>query len=147
MVRRLGKETGRQLELPLRPRTEQLSLFDPDLVKRLQRQLQQSLEQQKPPPAPVDQSKPATLGEVLARINHAGRQRPPIILRITYSGKERHVEPYSFRYRDRDNPHIPQLMAFELEDGKTKSFKLLSLLQGDIQFTDRTFNPRWPLEF
>jgi len=147
MVRRLGQELGEQLDLPLRDRPpEQMDLFDPGLVERLRQQLQQGLQQQQPG-LPLDQPQPANLAEIIARINQSGRSKPPLILRITYNGKERFVEPYSFRYRDKDNPHIPQLMAFSVADGIIKSFKLLTLLAGDVQFTDRSYNPRWPVEF
>jgi hypothetical protein len=89
---------------------------------------------------------PSDVGDVMARIARAGAQWR--ILRVRYHDTERDLEPYSFRYRDADDPHIPLLYAYCHKDEATEAFKLKKFQS--ITITNRTYGPigaKWDNEF
>lgn len=102
---------------------------------------------QPPPPKAPDpyQGPPRSLEEVKARIQAAGRQRPPKLLRMLYNGNWRDTEPYSFRWRDADDPQIPLFFGYCHKDDHIEAYKLKKIQ--DLQVTNRPFQERWVCEF
>ncbi len=88
---------------------------------------------------------PRSLEEVRQRIQEAGRNLPPLMLRMLYNNRWRNVEPYSFRWRDKDDPHIPLFYAYCHKDKQTEAFKLKKVQ--DLQVTNQPFQPRFVVEF
>lgn len=88
-------------------------------------------------------TEPLSYGRLRYRIGLAGRNR--LIAKMKYHGMWRDVEVYSYRYRDKDTPHIPLLYAYSHKDGAIRSYKLLKV-QG-FALTRRAYSPRWPVEF
>jgi len=105
-------------------------------------ELQQPQQQEVPA---IAQTPPASLQEVKHRIQLAGRQVPPVLLRMRYNNNWRDVEPYSFRYRDADDPHVPLLYAYCHKDNQIEAFKLKKIT--DLQVTSTPFVPQWDVEF
>lgn len=88
---------------------------------------------------------PKSLEDVKRRIQEAGRSQPPMLLRVFYNGQWRDLEPYSYRYQDKDDPHIPLFFAFCHKDQQIEAFKLKKIF--DIQVTRRPYQPKWTVEF
>lgn len=86
---------------------------------------------------------PMSYGRLRYRIGLAGRNR--LLVKMKYNGVWRFVEPYSFRYRDKDTPSIPLFYAYSHKDNAIRSYKLLRV-QG-LALTRQTYTPRWPVEF
>jgi hypothetical protein len=106
--------------------------------------IQQQLGIEPDEPQPLQpHRRPTTLAEKMFRIQEAGGNN--VLLWMEYNGVYRHVEPYSYRYRDRDNPHEPLLFAWCHKDKGIEAFKLRKIT--DCVVTDRPFTPRWPVEF
>lgn len=112
-----------------------------DLGQRLKTRVLDTLGVETQPAAP--QPPPATNAEKLLRIQMAGRNRT--MLNMQYNGVYRKVEPYSFRYRDKDEPHVPLFYAFCHKDRQIEAFKIRRIQ--DLQVTNEVFSPRWPVEF
>jgi hypothetical protein len=108
-------------------------------------------QQHMPRPTPlIYRGPPRSLNEVMHRIQEAGRKR--VLLYANYQAKDgnpiwRHMEPYSFRYRDSDSPWIPLVYCFCHKDteNQIEAFKLRRF--HDLQVTDQPFTPKWPVEF
>lgn len=88
-----------------------------------------------------------SLADVKVRIQKSARNRTK--MRMLYVGSRslpvwRSVECYSFRYRDKDYPHIPQLYAFQDGDSHIKAFKLYKIQ--DARTTPYPFAPKWTIE-
>jgi hypothetical protein len=99
-----------------------------------------------PPAAPEYQGPPRGLAEIKQRIQEAGRQQPPKLLKLLYNNQWRDVEVYSYRFRDADDPHIPLLYAFDVtKDNQIEAYKLKKIQ--DLQVTGRPYQPRWVVEF
>lgn len=97
-----------------------------------------------PPEEPPYRGPPRSLAEVNQRIQEAGRKR--VLLRMLYNGVWRDVEPYSYRYRDADDPHIPLLYGWCVtKDDQIEAYKLKKI--EDLQVTNRPYNPRFVVEF
>ena len=132
------------------PATGEAGPADPGLSSRIRQHIRDRLrleplttsEQSQPA---AEQGPPRSLEEVRQRIQAAGRQMPPRLLRMFYNNHLRDVEPYSFRWRDRDDPHIPLFFGYCYKDKQIEAFKLKKIQ--DIQVTDQAFQPRWPVEF
>lgn len=76
----------------------------------------------------------------------AGRRRETVLM--TYDGKEREIEPYSFRYRIRqsDGMGVEYFYGFDRTRGNTiKSFIVDKI--ASVRGTGRTFMPRYVVEF
>lgn len=88
---------------------------------------------------------PETVGEALARIQYAGRNR--LVMKMLYHGKWRDVEPWSLRYRARANPTIPLVYMYDEKDSQFKAF--LPQKMEDLQITGRHYSDGrgYPVEF
>ena len=95
------------------------------------------------PVAEPQSTPPSSNEEKKLRIQEAGRKR--VLLLMQYNGIYRHVEPYSYRFRDKDNANEPLLYAFCHKDQGIEAFKLRKIT--DLQVTDQPFSPRYPVEF
>lgn len=95
--------------------------------------------------APVVSGPPTSLEEIKQRIQDAARRMPPLKLRALYNGAWRNLSPYSFRYRDADDPHIPLLYAYCDKDKQVECFKLKKFQ--DLQITAEPYVPQYPVEF
>lgn len=97
-------------------------------------------------PAPERvRGRPRSLEEIKQRIQEAGRQLPPVMIRMLYHNRWRDVEPYSYRYRDADDPHIPLFFGYCHKDDQIEAFKLKKIQ--DVQVTQQPFNARYVVEF
>lgn len=117
----------------------------PGLLQRLKDKTVEYLEQRLAPqrvPTPASQRPAIGLGEIKQRIIAGGRTRTKV--HMLYLGKWRMCSPYSFRYRDKDLPHIPLVYIFEDGSPTIKSFKLWKV--SDARNTDLVFDPRWTVE-
>lgn len=100
---------------------------------------------------PTFQGPPSGISDIMTRIQWAGRQSPPRLLRMAYQSANspvaqwRDVEPYSYRYRAKEDPNIPLFFGYCHKDHNIEAYKLQRI--ADIQVTDKTFNPRWEVEF
>jgi predicted nucleotidyltransferase component of viral defense system len=79
-------------------------------------------------------------GVPLEAIRFAGTNH--LLVRFTYSGKPRTIEPYSLRQSSRGNL---LLYGWELESGQIKAFDISKIAQ--LSVTERTFTPRYRVEF
>lgn len=81
-------------------------------------------------------------------IMEAGRMRK--ILRMTYDGLERLIEPYSLSYKVRkDGIGKEYLYAWDRTGGKSGVMSIKSYTQDKVQsieMTEETFEPRYPIE-
>ena len=72
------------------------------------------------------------------------------LLRVTYDGHSRLVEPYSLRYKRRKDGHAEEyLYVWDRTGGRSSGPGLKTFLNGKIQSveaTDDTFEPRFPVE-
>lgn len=93
--------------------------------------------------SPQPQPAPTTNAEKMLRIQTAGRRR--VLLNMQYNGVYRKVEPYSYRYRDKDNPNEPLFYAYCYKDQQIEAFKIRRIQ--DLQVTGEQFAPRWTVEF
>ena len=70
------------------------------------------------------------------------------LLRVTYDGHSRLVEPYSLRYKRRKDGHAEEyLYVWDRTGGRSSGPGLKTFLNGKIQSveaTDDTFEPRFP---
>jgi predicted DNA-binding transcriptional regulator YafY len=105
-----------------------------------------------PPAAPPPYyGKPRSLEEIKARLQAAGSRRPPVLVRMYYRAEDapsaswRDVEPYSYRYRAKEDPHVPLLYGYCHKDQQLEAFKLQRI--EDLQVTNTPFQPRWRVEF
>lgn len=105
-----------------------------------------------PPPAPVEvarvrfQGPLAGLPDVMARVQFAARQVPPLLLNEVYHDTPRRSEPYSYRYRAKEEPHVPLLYVYCHKDHNIEAHKLQRIQ--DLQVTAQPFPAiRWPIEF
>ena len=118
----------------------------PGLIQRLKDRtleyLEQRLAPQRVPQMAPSQRPAAGLSEIKQRIIAGGRTRTKV--HLLYLGKWRMCSPYSFRYRDKDLPHIPLVFVFEDGSPTIKSFKLWKT--ADARNTDLVFDPRWTVE-
>lgn len=102
-------------------------------------------------PSPVEVAKVRFQGplqglpDVMARIQFAARQVPPLRLLEVYHDTPRPSEPYSYRYRAKDDPHVPLLYVYCLKDHHIEAHKLQRIQ--DLQVTAVPYMPRWPVEF
>lgn len=82
--------------------------------------------------------------QILQTIKEAGRNK--LVLRIIYTEKDgtsegwRYVEPYSF-YSEGD---AEALFAWDIQKDGIRRFTLNRIC--DAELTDRSFNPRYPVE-
>lgn len=115
------------------------------VVSPIKERVRQELGIEEPVPDPEHQPhrRPVSIAEKMFRIQDAGRQR--VMLYMEYNGIYRYVEPYSYRYRDKDNPNQPLLFAYCHKDHGIEAFKLVKIT--DAVVTRRTFSPRWDVEF
>ena len=153
--RRLYDRVVNRVRRELGPDTTETAMVPhkPSLADRIKNVVRRVLNIEQPTPAlpgeppepPLYTGPPRTLEEVKQRIQEAGRQHPPVLLRALYNGRWRDLEPYSYRKRDRDDPHIPLLYAFCHKDNGIEAFKLKKFR--DLQVTNRPFQPRWDVEF
>lgn len=100
--------------------------------------------------APVPKPPARTTSERLMRIREAVSAEPPFLLRALYQAVDaagptwRELEPYELVYNNPDDPATPNLYAAcEKEGWKIELFRLSRF--HDIQLTQKTFAPRWPL--
>lgn len=78
-------------------------------------------------------------------IINAGRERK--ILRLVYDGRERDVEPYSFRFKvGKDGYGAEYFYGYDRTRGQTIKSFLLGRVQG-VSILPTAFVPRWPVEF
>jgi hypothetical protein len=143
VVDRVRRQLGVEPVAPVAPVGEEPQPGVIDRVQQLVRQrlgLEPQVEQ-----APPYYGPPRSLEEVKQRIQQAGRQMPPVLLRMEYNGNYRDVEPYSYRYRDAEDPHIPLFYGYCHKDNQIEAFKLKKIT--DLQVTAQPFQPRWVVEF
>jgi len=123
---------------------------DPGFFSRIRDQAKSWLSKRREE-APPFQGPPAGLNDIMARIQWAGRQNPPRMLRMSYQSKDspmpqwRNVEPYSYRYRAKEDPHIPLFFGYCHKDQGIEAYKLQRI--ADIQITDKPFAPKYEVEF
>jgi predicted DNA-binding transcriptional regulator YafY len=92
---------------------------------------------------------PRSLAEVRQRIQVAGRNYR--LLKMAYTAANaggptwRDVEPYSFRYRAKDEPWVPLFFGYCHKDASTEAYKLQRI--NHLQVTDKPFSPQWAVEF
>lgn len=79
-------------------------------------------------------------GVPLEAVRFAGANH--LLVRFTYSGRPRTIEPYSLRRSSQGNL---LLYGWELESGQIKAFDVAKIAQ--MSTTDRTFTPRYRVEF
>jgi hypothetical protein len=76
----------------------------------------------------------------------AGRK----VMRITYDGYERAIEPYALAYkRPRNKPASEYFYAWDLTGGRSGSQGIKTFFHhkiGKLELTDRTFDPRFSIE-
>jgi len=81
-------------------------------------------------------------------IMEAGRTRK--VLRMTYDGLERRIEPYSLAYKTRkDGVGREYLYGWDRTGGRSGVMSIKSYTQDKVQsleMTDETFEPRYPIE-
>lgn len=99
---------------------------------------------------PVQRPPPSSVGDVMARIQEAGRNH--VLLLANYAAAHghgptwRYLGPYSYRYRDKDDPAIPLFYAHCYIHGHSEAFKLKRFL--DIQVTALPFaDAKFKVEF
>lgn len=119
------------------------------LQSRIRQYVREKMNLSEPTPetpnaAPRRRGPPQGLSEVQQRIQEAARHTPPVLLYGLYNGNWRYIEPYSYRFLDRDRPWIPLLYGYCHKDDSTEAYKLYKFQ--DLQVTDRPFSPRWPVE-
>lgn len=124
----------------------------PGVVDRTIQRVRDEVRPPKPDRArsPVDVvAVPHNVGMYEAAIRKAGREWR--ILRVRYNDNDRDLEPYSFRFWDKDDPTIPLLYAFCHKDQDTEAFKLKKIQ--DMSITNRFYGtrageaPKWDNEF
>jgi hypothetical protein len=81
-------------------------------------------------------------------IFEAGAERK--LLRLTYDGREREVEPYSLAYKRRSDGHASEYFyAYDCTGGQKSGPGIKSFIRSGIQalaLSDGTFEPRYPIE-
>jgi len=116
------------------------------LLSRVKQRTQEYIEQKLQGPmtqAPPSMQRPASgLSDIRLRLANAARALTKIML--LYHGKWRLAEPYSFRYRAKEFPHIPLLYAQDDSAPHIKAFNLEKIQ--DVRNTDLTYAPRWAVE-
>lgn len=88
---------------------------------------------------------PSDVADVMARIERAASRW--LMIFVAYHDQERFLEPYSYRYRDADDPHIPLVYCYCHKDKATEAFKLKKFQR--IEITKRQYGPpgKWDNEF
>ena len=64
---------------------------------------------------------------------------------MLYNDHWRDVEPYSYRFRDADTPHVPLLYGHCSRHNQIEAYKLRKIQ--DLQIKDEFFQPQYPVEF
>ena len=78
-------------------------------------------------------------------IIEAGRARK--LIRMTYSRRDRDIEPYSFRYRLTKKGYAAEYFyGFDRSGGNTVKSFFLHKIEG-VSILPHTYEPRWVVEF
>lgn len=97
---------------------------------------------------PQQQGPPTSEAEMKLRIRTALSTNPPRLVRVLYQGADaptatwREMECYSLRYRGKGG--VPLLYAFCHKDKAIEAFRFDRVK--DIQITNKTFAPQYPVE-
>jgi hypothetical protein len=88
---------------------------------------------------------PLPLQELQRRIQLAGSNR--LQINCAYNGFIRRLEPYSYRYRDKDDPQIPLLYAWCWKDNAVEAFKIRRFTMMQVTRDPYASNLPYPVEF
>lgn len=129
----------------------------PDFRKALSQYVEKVLSSNKVDPdtglliPPFPPQRPTSLEDVKARIQWAGRNRRVVIVHyVDVHGvphAHRDMEGYSYRYRAKQDRHVPLFYGWCRLHNEIHAMKLQGMT--DVQFKDEAYTPRngWPVEF